>query len=137
MEVSVDIPNNYQQTIIDRVTLKDVPETKDRTTSHISLINQAFGKTLEPEDYFFEFRKLDELPEFKAKSNDPTAHSWYDVSALAPLGIIFSNQYLAASRPLNLFCLSSTFVLLNRYYSYSSFATFPSPRMECAFLPPK
>jgi hypothetical protein len=121
----------------DRVTLRDVTETKDRTTSHIALLNQAFGKTLTADDYHFEFRKLDELPEFRPKSDDPTPHSWHDVTALAPLGIILAHQYLALSRPLCKFCFSSAFVTLNRYYSYSSFSTFPSPRMECAFLPPK
>ncbi len=132
-----DIPLDYEQTLVDRVTLRDVTETKDRTTSHIALLNQAFGKTLTAEDYYFEFRKLDELPEMRPKSDDPTAHSWHDVTSLAPLGVILSHQYLALSRPLCKFCFASAFITLNRYYSYSSFFTFPSPRMECAFMPPK
>lgn len=136
-DVDSDIPLGYEQVLVDRVTLRDVTETKDRTTSHIALLNQAFGKTLTAEDYHFEFRKPDELPEFRPKSDDPTAHSWHDVTSLAPLGAILAHQYLALSRPLCKFCFSSAFVTLNRYYSYSSFSTFPSPRMECAFLPPK
>lgn len=137
MEVDTDIPNDYQQTLVDRVTLRDVTEADDRSTTHVALLNLAFSKTLTPEDYHFEFRKLDALPEMRPKSDDPTAHSWHDVAALAPLGVIFSNQYLAYSRPLNQFCFASTFATLSRYYSYSSFLTFPSPRLECAFLPPR
>lgn len=137
MEVSADIPNDYQQTLVDRVTLRDVTERKDRSTTHIALLNQAFGKTLTPEAYHFEFRKPDALPEMRPKSDDPTAHGWHDVTDLAPLGVILAHQYLALSRPLCKFCFASAFVTLSRYYSYSSFSTFPSPRMECAFLPPK
>lgn len=136
-DVDTDIPLDYEQTLVDRVTLRDVTETKDRTTTHIALLNLAFGKTLTPEDYHFDLRKLDAVPEFRPKSDDPTPHSWHDVTSLAPLGIGFSHQYLALSRPLNKFCFASAFATLNRYYSYSSFLTFPSPRMECAFLPPK
>lgn len=136
-DVDSDIPLGYEQTLVDRVTLRDVTEAQDRTTSHIALLNQAFGKTLTPDDYQFEFRKLDALPEFRPKSDDPTAHGWHDVTSLAPLGVGFSHQYLALSRPLNKFCFASTFATLSRYYSYSSFLTFPTARMECAFLPPK
>lgn len=137
MLVSEDIPNTYQQTIVDRVTLKDVTESNDRTTTHIALLNQAFGKVLTPEDYFFKFRKLGPLPEFKPNSDDPVESSWWYITSLAPLGVILATQHLVKSRAYFETCFNAAFLSTSPYEAYSSYATFPSPRMECAFLPPK
>lgn len=137
MLVSEDIANSYEQVIVDVVTLKDITESKDRTTTHIALLNQAFGKTITPEDYFFNIRKLGPLPEFKPNSDDPTAHSWWYVESLSPLGVVLMTQYLVGSRLELETCFDNNFIGTKRYFSYDMRLTFPSPRMECAFLPPK
>ncbi len=136
MKVSEDIPDSFEQTLIDRVVLWDKQETRAKTNTHIALLNQAFSKTLTPEDYHFEFRKVGygTVPEFRPKSDDPTTHDWHDMSTLAPAGIVWSNQYLTGSRPLCLYCFDYSFTSLVRYASYDGFSTFPNPRMECAFI---
>lgn len=138
MTVSSDVPNSYEQTLIDRVVLRDRSESRDQVTTHIALLNQAFSKELTPEDYHFTLRKVGTgtVPEFQPASDDPTAHSWWDLSTLAPLGVGWSNQYLNGSRPFNLFCFEAAFIQEGRYATYNPFATWPNPRMECAFLPP-
>jgi len=117
--------------------LMDRSEVQPVTNTHIALLNQAFSKTLTPEDYYFEFRKVGygTVPEFRPKSDDPTPHNWHDMTSLSPAGIVWSNQYLTGSRPICLYCFGSTFTNLIRYASYDGFSTFPNPRMECAFLP--
>lgn len=138
MTTSEDIPDSFEQTLIDRVVLMGRSEVQPATNTHIALLNQAFSKTLTPEDYHFEFRKVGygTVPEFRPKSDDPTPHDWHAMSSLAPAGIVWSNQYLTGSRPLCLYCFSSTFTNLVRYASYDGFSTFPNPRMECTFPPP-
>ena len=138
MTVSSDVPDSYEQTLVDRVVLRGKDESSEQATTHIALLNQAFSKTLTPEDYHFTIRKIGTgtVPEFQPASDDPTAHSWYDINTLAPLGIIWGNQYLNGSRPFNLFCFESAFIQANRYGTFNPFSTWPNPRMECAFLPP-
>lgn len=138
MTVSDDVPNSYEQTLVDRVVLVDKSENKERATTHVSLLNQAFTKTLTPDDYHFTIRKVGygTVPEFQPASDDETTHSWWDLATLAPLGIGWTNQYLNGSRPFNQFCFEAGFIQEGRYPTYNPFATWPNPRMECAFPPP-
>ncbi|MCB0247466.1 MAG: hypothetical protein KDI07_02730 [Anaerolineae bacterium] len=144
MKASEDIPNDFEQTIVDVVSLTTDSTQKDSVTTHVSLMNQAFSKELTAEDYYFEFRKtgFGVAPEFRPASDDPTVHPWYGVTTGGVVGILWPIQFIIGlhvngnpyDRPLCDFCFDGNFVLIDRYASYSQQATFPNPRMECAFI---
>lgn len=130
-------PLAYQQTLMDRIMLRDERTQKDVATTHIEMLNAAFDKRLKPEDFYFDLRySASTGAEFRPASDDPTAHGWYPVTRLAPLGVIWSHQSLQANRGYDEFCFDPAFVTRKPHIAYNSFTTFPTPRQEGVFLPP-
>ena len=139
---SVDVQNSFEQTIVDVVSIRNDNNDREYSTTHTELLNQAFSKSLTEEDYYFKLRKtgLGVPPEFQPNSDDPTGYDWYAIPG-GPLGIIWPIQYFlggiyggtAIGRPFCEYSLWGDFISLHRYGSYTQFATFPNPRMECVF----
>ena len=131
-------PLAYEQAIFDRIEFVDERGGGFLATSHIDMLNSAYGKQLVPSDYFFELRYESSVgAEFRPASHDGAAHSWYTVTKLAPLGVIWSHQFFSANRWYDEFCFEPSFVVQSLHFGYDSFSTFPTPRMEGVFPPPR
>ncbi len=129
---------SYEQTLVDKIEFATDSSTQKVTFSHIEAMNTAFKKELTPEDYYFNLRYESTVgAEFKPASNDSSVHDWHKVTRLATLGIIWSHQEFSANRWYNEFCMSGDFVTQSLHFAYDSFSTFPTPRMEGVFLPPR
>lgn len=130
-------PLAYEQTVLDRISLRDDNTGNRVATTHIDMLNQAFGKALTPQQYHFELRyQPDTGAEFRPASDDPTAHGWYPVTHLSPLSVIGAHQFFSADRWYSEFCFDPAFVTRKPHLGYNSFTTFPTPRQEGWFLPP-
>lgn len=127
----------YEQTLVDKIVFRNETQNAEITTTHLAMLNQAFGKTLTPEDFHFNLRYATTTgAEFQPASDDPSVPSWYPVTRMTPLGIIWTHQYFYLNRWYNEFCFDPNFVVQKLHYTYNSFTTFPTPRQEGVFLPP-
>lgn len=137
-----DIPDTYAQFVMDRIAFVDEGEPVGSGT-HLGAINSAFGKSLSAADFHLDISAMDfsgiDIPFMRPASDDPTAHDWYYIVPGLPIGIMLTGQYLSPNSSLlqTSFCFDPAFVALSRHASYSSMATFPTPKMEGAFLPSK
>ena len=145
--LSEAVPENYEQSIIDRIVLVD-KRGNENTTTHIAMLNKAFSKDLTVEDYYFDIRASD--PEtstglqVRPASDDPTEQGYFDIMFPGSLGIGWTYEdigYFAKGliplrgRTVANFSIGSNFMFIYPYATYSQMGTFPSPRMECVFHP--
>jgi hypothetical protein len=131
-------PLAYEQMLLDRIMIVDDANRRQIATTHIGSLNTAFDKALTPSDYFFELRYASDTgAEVRPASDDSAPSGWYPVSVLSPLGAIWSRHDFQAQRWHNDFCFDANFVLRKPHLAYNSFTTFPTPRAEGVFLPPR
>lgn len=129
----------YEQTLVDAVVFASDrgATSKEVVTTHLALFNQAFKKTLEPEDFYFTMAYDSSVgATIQPAATNPSAPSQYQVTVLAPLGIIWSHQSFQLNRWYDEWCFNSSFVLQKLHTTDNSFTCFPTPRQEGVFLPP-
>lgn len=129
---SIDWPADYEQAVFDKVVLKHKNKVSEST--HIALMNDAFGKALTESDYHLELRHVGGRPEFKAKIRYPDEIGWYKLLA-SPTGIQFKTEALVAMYNYTLSPFENAFYSDNFKPFGSAFAfSFPSPRLEALFV---
>lgn len=143
---------NFAQTVLDCIVFES---SKGRTeTTHIASLNKAFSKTLTPADYYFTFRENivygptgggipyfgyifpNSLIEVQPQSNDFAPSPWFTTSPYTPIALGWMAEHMVpAGIDADDTVYNPYFHAVNSgsYQTYSSFLTFPTPRMEGVF----
>jgi len=129
---SEEIPDNFEQCVIDVVRLDD---SESKSTTHVALMNEAFGKTLSEEDFYFKFRKVDVIPEFEMMLSHPSPVGWQFTTGF-PIGVALSGEDIVGMFPLFYSCFDNTFLnLTDGGLGTPIYLAFPTPRFESLFYP--
>lgn len=133
---SDDVPNNFEQTVIDKIALEDPLTKKTVYSTHLSLLNAAFQKEFTASDFYFTFRKRvgENRPEFNPQVMYPTDLGWHFVNS-CPLGVGLVTETILGMFPYFFPCFENTFnnLSVGGFGSPIRFA-FPSPRLESLFF---
>jgi hypothetical protein len=126
------IDANYEQTLVDKISIRK-SDGSVLTTSHVAMLNEAFGKTLTAEDFYFTLQAGSPWPQMKPQSTDDTPHPWYDIVPLTPIGVGWRNEYRIDDRLVRDFTFAASLYTTKRHDTYQGAMTFPNPRMEGVF----
>lgn len=128
----------YEQVVIDRIvakTLKANGTVAIHESSHREAVNQAFGKALSAEDFYFDLRVSEHRLQLKPNSiekgiTQPYYFVWEDI----PLGIGFTDRFMNYAQADLPGILLNTTLMFDFYNSnvvhdtYSAYTTFPTLR---------
>lgn len=127
---SEEIPDNFEQCVIDVVRFDD---SDRKTTTHVALVNEAFGKTLYEEDFHFKFRKIGIIPEFEMMASYPSPIGW-QLTMGFPIGVAMSGEDILGMFPFFFSCFDNEFLnLSNGGFGVPIHIALPTPRLESLF----
>ena len=108
-------------------------DSDSKTTTHVALVNEAFGKTLSEEDFHFTFRKLGIIPEFEMMASYPSPIGW-QLTMGFPIGVAMSGEDILGMFPFFFSCFDNEFLnLSNGGFGVPIHIAFPTPRLESLF----